>query len=80
MTVKCKHGHLYTEANTRWVIKVGPRGQRYQARQCKTCARLKANLKYRTDAEHREKQKARGRALYEKRRDATVPRRKRAGR
>jgi hypothetical protein len=74
---RCTHGHLYTDQNTRRVIKVGPRGQRYQARQCKTCARLKANLKYRTDEEFRDKQKARGRARYEKRRDATALRRKR---
>lgn len=78
MTIRCVHGHLYDEANTRWVVKVGTNGKNYHAKQCKTCARLKANLKYRNDGEFRDKQKARGRALYEKRRDATAPRRKRA--
>ena len=75
MTPRCIHGHLYTEANTRWIVK--KRGDKtYHAKQCKTCHRNRTTLKYRNDEEFRERQKARTRALYEKHRDATAPRRK----
>jgi hypothetical protein len=76
VTQRCKHGHLYTDKNTRWIAQTR-NGITYHARQCKTCHRNRTNLKYREDPAFREQTKARGRALYEKRRDATVPRRRR---
>jgi hypothetical protein len=76
MTPRCIHGHLYTEKNTRWISQTR-HGITYHARQCKTCHRLRTNLKYRNDEEFRTTEKARGRAMYEKRRDATAPRRRR---
>lgn len=76
MTPRCKHGHLYTEKNTRWIAQTR-HGITYHARQCKTCASNRQKLKYKNDEAFRTAEKARGRALYEKRRDATASRRRR---
>jgi len=59
MTPRCRHGHLYTEANTRWYTNAGK-----PYRQCRTCASNRMRLKYRNDEAYREKQKHRCLARY----------------
>jgi hypothetical protein len=73
----CIHGHLYDDANTRWISKVGAGGKRYYAKQCRTCAKERVKLKYRNDPEFREQRKEAGRVRYEKSRQARLLRQKR---
>lgn len=59
----CKHGHEYTEANTRW----GRLG-----RSCVTCKLIALRLRYRNDAEYRAKRLAQSAAARARKRAAAA--------
>lgn len=58
----CSRNHPYTEANTRWYAH-SVTGKTY--RTCRACHALRSRLRYRNDAAHREKEKARCLSRYQ---------------
>lgn len=65
MNPRCKHGHPWLDATTRWVRHRN--GNFYRA--CRKCQAMQANLRYRTDASFRESEKARNLANYHARQE-----------
>jgi hypothetical protein len=61
MKPRCKHGHLWTEKNTRWAVH-SVNGSRYRA--CRTCNSERMRLRYRRDPEYRDSQILAARARY----------------
>jgi hypothetical protein len=59
---RCRHGHLWTPRTSKWYVRAET-GKRYRI--CTRCHADRARLKYRNDAEHREREKARTRQYYQ---------------